>query len=425
MGLGKTYTGSEKLMRLGAKVNLVVCQKSKVNDWVNHFTDNYPVGISLDVWNLTSKGGMEAFLSCISQVECGQYRVIGVINYELAWRRKDLLKLTNFTLMLDESSMIQNEQAKRSKFILKMKPTNVILLSGTPVAGRYERLWSQLHLLGWEISKTLYYQQYVQKDYVFDRFGQKVINPITGRPVQQITGYKNVDRLKAKLREHGARFLQTEDVMDLPEQVFSVIKVPVTKEYKKFRRARVITINTGTLAEAKDTGDAGDPVELVGDMTLTKMLYERQLCGQYNADKLGALRDLLQSSDDRMIVFYNFNADLAAIERICQELERPLAVVNGSKRDLVPYEEHEDSVTAVQYQAGAMGLNLQKANKLIYFSPPISCEHWMQSKKRINRIGQTRTCFYYQLVVENSVEEKIYNALARDVDYTEKLFDQE
>ena len=37
MGTGKTYVGAEKLKRLGAKINLIVCQKSKVNDWLEHF----------------------------------------------------------------------------------------------------------------------------------------------------------------------------------------------------------------------------------------------------------------------------------------------------------------------------------------------------------------------------------------------------
>ena len=32
MGLGKTFVGSEKLIQLNEKINLVVCQKSKIND---------------------------------------------------------------------------------------------------------------------------------------------------------------------------------------------------------------------------------------------------------------------------------------------------------------------------------------------------------------------------------------------------------
>ena len=37
MGLGKTFAGSEKMLQLGARVNLVVCQKSKVDDWYDHY----------------------------------------------------------------------------------------------------------------------------------------------------------------------------------------------------------------------------------------------------------------------------------------------------------------------------------------------------------------------------------------------------
>ena len=45
MGLGKTFTGSEMMKRFGCKVNLIVCQKSKVQDWVEHFTDNYQMQV--------------------------------------------------------------------------------------------------------------------------------------------------------------------------------------------------------------------------------------------------------------------------------------------------------------------------------------------------------------------------------------------
>lgn len=42
MGLGKTFVGSEKAIK-GFKQNvvLVVCQHSKIDDWVSHFKTNY------------------------------------------------------------------------------------------------------------------------------------------------------------------------------------------------------------------------------------------------------------------------------------------------------------------------------------------------------------------------------------------------
>ena len=151
MGLGKTFIGSEKMIQLNKCANLVICQKSKVNDWLEHFKQYYPKYVVAD---LTSKNGFELMKYTINHVDF----IVGVINYELAFRRPELSKLKDFTLMLDESSLIQNECAKRSKFILKrLKPSNVILLSGTPTSGKYERLWSQMNLLGWNISKKMYY----------------------------------------------------------------------------------------------------------------------------------------------------------------------------------------------------------------------------------------------------------------------------
>lgn len=410
MGLGKTFTGAEKMMQLGAKVNLVICQKSKIDDWIEHFEKNYE--FDLGVYDLTKKDAIKVFISC------SKFRQIaGVINYELAFRRPELANLEDFTLMLDESSLIQNENSKRSRFILKkLKPKNVILLSGTPTGGKYERLWSQLHLLGWKISKKLFYNQYVDYHYEDNE----------GFPLMIIDGYKNEERLKKKMRQYGCNFLKTEEVFDLPEQIHQTIKVNTTKEYRKFRKDCIVILNTAVKSYVDESGHDADyttGTELVGDTALTKMLYERQLCGQYNKAKLEAFRDLVESTNDRLIVFYNFTEELEALCKIAWDSDRPVSVVNGKQKDLLPYENVETSITFIQYQAGAMGLNLQKANKIVYFTPPLSSELFEQSKKRIHRIGQEKPCFYYYLTCKGSIEEKIYRTLAMRRDYTDALFE--
>ena len=164
MGLGKTFVGSEKMLQLNKRVNLVICQKSKINDWVEHFRRHYADYMVAD---LTVKNELIYFLTMVGYPTGTKPigKIVGVINYELAFRRPELSKLKDFTLMLDESSLIQNECAKRSKLILtRLQPSNVILLSGTPTSGKYERLWSQMNLLGWNISKVMYYSQYVDME---------------------------------------------------------------------------------------------------------------------------------------------------------------------------------------------------------------------------------------------------------------------
>lgn len=381
------------MKELNAKVNLVICQKSKVDDWVDHFNEYYSTDFL--IFDLTNKTDLEAFMSYQEQEE--PFERIGVINYDLVWRRKDLLKLHDFTLMLDESSLIQNEGAERTKFIMEMQPKNVILLSGTPTGGKYENLLTQMNLLGWKISEKIFWSQYIDWEWneTQDGYWQK-----------KILGYKNEERLKRKMRQHGCQFLKTEEVFDLPAQIDQKIRIPASKEYLKFKK--------------NDYLEAFGQ-EFIGDTILNKMLRERQLCGQYNQNKIEAYHDLLESTEDRIIVFYNFNDELAEL----MQTDRPLSIINGQEKDLRNYEEYSDSVTLIQYQAGAMGLNLQKANKIIYFSPPLSSELFEQSKKRIHRLGQDKPCFYYYLICNGSIEEKIYRTLAMRRNYTEALFEQE
>lgn len=388
MGTGKTFVGSEKMMSFGNKVNLIVCQKSKVQDWVDHMTTHYDT----PVFDLTKKKQFDSFLK----------ELIGtaVINYDLLHRRPILLGLTNFTLMLDESQYIANETARRTKFVLRMTPKNVVLLSGTPVSGKYEQLIAQCKLLGWSISKNQFWNNYIN----FREW-----SPVEGMfPIKIVTGYKNVDHLKIMLRKYGATFLKTEDVIDLPEQVFNTVSVDVTKAYKDFQKDQIVTV---------------DDEQYVGDTSLTKLLYSRILCGAHNKHKLEAFKDLIESTSSRVVVFYNFNKELDALEKIIGN--RPYSIVNGYTRNLSKFRENDDGIVLVQFQAGAEGLNLQEANHLIYFSPTLSSAKFEQSKKRIHRIGSTKTCFYYTLVAKGSVEEKIYDALAKGKDYSDKLFEED
>ena len=389
MGLGKTFIGSERLRLYGERVNIIVCQKSKIKDWCEHFKEHYT---DYAVFDLTNKKDMQAFM--VYPI----YKCIGIINYELAYRREELKQLTNFTMMLDESSMIKNETAKRTKFILSLNPSHTILLSGTPTDGKYEFLYSQLRLLGWKITKTAYYNRYIKTE----------LRSYGGPMFRVVTGYKNVSELKAKLKEYGAVFAKAEEVIKLPEKKFIKEYSTVSSDYKKFMKDRVIKI---------------DDKELTGDSTLSKRLYARMLCSAYSKDKISRLIDLVNSTSDRVIIFYNFNTELEALRKVL--FDRPISIVNGQVKDLKAYENNDNSVTLIQYQDGAMGLNLQKANRIIYFSLPERSELFEQSKARICRIGQGKQCYYHIMMCHKSVEEKIYECLLMRKDYTDELFRKE
>lgn len=228
-----------------------------------------------------------------------------------------------------------------------------------------------------------------------------------GFKMPKIIGYKNIEHLKHRLKEYGAVFMKTEEAIELPEQIDNIVKVENIKEYTQFKKDRIVNIENN---------------ELIGDTSLTKLLYLRQLASQYNKNKLQALKDLVESTNDRVIIFYNFNKER---EQIAQCLKGHTSIIAGDMKDLSCYEKYKDSITLVQYQAGATGVNLQKANKVIYYSLPLSSELFEQSKKRIHRIGQKNNCMYYYLITEKSIEENIFETLKQRKDYTDELFRKE
>lgn len=385
MGLGKTFVATEKAEELGTNIILVVCQKSKLEDWKDHFNEFYP------------KYKTIIYKKQLQEI---QPNTVIIINYDLIWRRDEFKKLKGFTLILDESSYIKNEGSNRTKFILKIKAKNIILLSGTPTGGKYEELFSQIKLLGWKITKEAYWNNYI-KFFLMNLGGFKK---------KKVTGYKNVDHLKQMLRQHGAVFMKTEEVIELPEVIPYEIKIKNIPQYKKFKKDRLIEIEEN---------------ELIGDTSLTKLLYLRQLAAMYNKNKYEKITELLESTEDRIIIFYNFKYECQKLQEICKKLKKPISIVNGDQRDLKNYEQHDNTITLIQYQAGAMGLNLQKANKIIYFSLTLSSELFEQSKKRTHRMGQERSCFYYYLITEKSIEEDIFETLKQRKDYTDKLFQED
>jgi len=370
---------------LDATINIIVCPKSLISTWKEHIITHYSqydlvVYKNQDLSNITIP-------------------TVIIVTYDLIWRRPQFEKLKDFTLLLDEAQAIKNSQSKRSKFINKFKFKNLIMLSGTVCAGQFEHLHPFAKLLGWSISKEAFWVNFVNFR----------IHNAGGIPIKIVVGYKRVEELKCQMRQYGAIFMRSEDVITLPDKIETVVRVQSTKEYKTFSKDSVVDV---------------EGIQLVGDTSLTKLLYERQLASLYNPNKWSALSDLIESTSDRLIIFYNWVAEFERLKALCKTLKRNVSYVNGSGKDLTHYEKDDSSILLGQYQSAATGLNLQKANKIIYFSLPLSADLYIQSMARTRRIRQERTCFYYYLLTNDSIEHDIFQTLLMRKDYNLKLFER-
>lgn len=393
-GCGKTHTSSHKAVSYNVPI-IVVAPKAVIPQWVEHFKDNHPEWL---LYDLSKKQQLSDFVHAEAQNRCG------IITYGLVWRRPELLKMRGYTLILDESHNICNPASKQTKGVMKLKYDNLILLSGTPNGGRYDKLYTQMKMLGYKPNKKQFEDRYCNM-FTMETGGVKF------KVLSKTNPYKNLDELNTILRDElHCVFLKTNDVHELPEQRFISVPVAVTKEYQKFLK--------------EDYIDLGDREYIAGSPT-DKLLYSRYLCGVDNKNKLDVLTTLLEGIEDRVIIFYNFKIEHDVLTKLIKKLKKPVFTCDGSVKEIDKFKSIDNSVLLVQYQAGATGLNLQFCNKVIYFTPTLSSNLYEQSKARTWRIGQDNKCTYWKLITNNSIEVNIYSTLAKKQDYNEELFKHE
>lgn len=407
MGTGKTLMSIEQSERWDSDILVCLVLKSTLRQWLDELSSQTGRKI-FNGYKKTKKDGIKAFIDYDGKKAI-------VIGYD-AYKAKCAALLRDYvnknaervTMICDESSLIGHVESERTKAVLKSKTKHKILCSGTPCSGgKMENLLPSMKMLGWKMTKEQFLKDYCDVYEWNDPARPWVTIPI-------IQGYKNIEQLRAGLKEHGTVFLTMEEAgVELPPETTQQIEITTPAEYKKFMRTGIVEVNGQ---------------EIVGENNLTKMLYSRQICSVYNQAKAAAVEELLeQAGDEPVIVFYNWTAELKIMESICERLKRPISVVNGQKRDLTAYEENRSgTVILAQYQAASMGLNLQEHCRIcIYFSPCLSYSDFEQSKARVHRIGQKRNCIFYTLICKDSVEESIMQTLAERRDYTEQLFTEQ
>lgn len=405
MGAGKTVSSIELTEREAWNTPTLICLvlKSTVSQWIDELKEQTDRQV-FNGYKKSKKDGIKPFIDATG-------RKALVIGYD-AYKAKSAAELRQYindnaeqvTMICDESSLIGHMTSERTKAVMKTKTKHRLLLSGTPATGgKMEAMIPTMNMLGWNITKEKFLQQFCHVYEWTDPTRPWMTIPI-------IQGYKNIDKLREGLKEHGGSFITMEEAgVQLPATTEQIISIQTPPEYKKFMKHGIVKI--------------GDQ-EIIGENNLTKMLYSRQICSVYNPAKAAALEELLeQAGDEMVIVFYNWTAELRILQSVCGKLHRPMSLINGQTKDTKNYQAGTPgTVILCQYQAASMGLNLQKARICIFYSQCLSYSDYEQAKARIHRIGQSRNCNFYNLICSDSIEEDILETLEQRKDYTEQLF---
>lgn len=398
LGCGKTLAGKMIADSWNDNVKIIVCPKSLVGMWVP-FLQSETTDRVTDLTSDKLKKGP-------GDNPSGWY----VINYDLLKNRPWIMDLANgATVVLDESSYIKHLGTARTKAVLDMsrKVSHMAMLSGTPCGGKWEDMWTHAFLLGRYMSVKAYREAFLNTYTII--VNEKERHPLNERNPYKMDNIRNI--LIPDLEEKGMFTLKTSDCLSLPEVTDSTITVGMPAEYVRFVKEKTVKV---------------PGCELNGDSVMALRQGMRRLSSSYNEEKLDALKTLLESTDDRVIIFYQFKEDFERIRALCGKLEKPVVAVNGDRNDLRKennaYETKGNSVCLIQWQSGGYGLNLQKAHIGVFFSLTESYELYEQARGRIHRNGQKEPVIYYNLAAKGTIDEKISKALARREDYDDKKF---
>jgi|TARA_Y100000034_G_scaffold136863_2_gene216493 SNF2 family DNA or RNA helicase len=408
---------------------LVVAPKGVYRNWTDieipaHFPDHIPSRVVAWSSNLNKKKKEEIN----SLFEPNNNFCIFVINVDALITKKGALVIEKFLntrlamMVIDESTTIKTPSAKRTKATIKFGKLARYrrILTGSPVTKSPLDIYTQCeflnpHLLGF----SSYYS-------FRNRYAVLIDQDYGGRTFKQVVGYKNTEELKDELAQFSFRVTKDE-CLDLPPKIYVRREFEMTKEQKKVYD-EMLSLALAIFEEGAATTTSA----------IVQLLRLHQIsCGflpldddggmqELKNDRLSTLMQLLEETDEKVIIWANYRADIFRIKEAVEKAYGPDSIVtyfgdtNIDDRQTA-VSSFQDMSSSTRFflgntQTGGYGITLTAASTVVYYSNNYDLEKRLQSEDRAHRIGQHNPVTYIDLVCKNTVDEKIIKALRNKID---------
>lgn len=380
--------------------------------------------------------------------------LILIINYEkVRVMPKELKKFNPQMLIVDESHKLRNRNAQISKNTYKLSRScdYRLLMTGTPICGGHEDIFMQFKIMDESILGSNYGQferQFIEKG---------------GYMGKEIVGYKKVNKLKRIIRKNSYRVL-INDCVDLPplitKTLYSELDGQSLKAYKEMNQEMLTTIensNLPTRSELKELcrthgvdyhsreSYASLLLKLGGfinisscELAITQILRLKQITGGFltlddgsiirvGSEKINMVKELLDGSPLPVLIYCEYvpEIDLVVNELSKSKQLRVKSFRDKKNRDQV-YKDFTDGsidVLVLQNRSGSVGLNLQRASRIIMYSYSHSADDYVQIVARIKRSGQTRPMEIIHLAIEGSIDQAILEVISHKRKLADNLLD--
>jgi len=345
----------------------------------------------------------------------GEYEFV-IINFDgVGIVREEISKAGFDLIVIDEANAYKTVTTNRWKTLAKLitPSTKLWMLTGTPA--------SQSPL---------------------DAFGlARLINPagvpkyVTAwrdRVMKQITRFKWVPKPTAqddvfKALQPAIRFEKAQ-CLDLPEVVYQTREIPLTSQVRKY----YAELKNELLIEA-----AGENVSAVNAAAKLSKLLQISGGAVYTDTKevvefdvsprLNALMEVLEETIHKVIVFVPYTHTIELVSKHLSSQGVINEVINGAvsareRSEIISrfQTQVDPRVLVIQPQAASHGVTLTAADTVVFWSPVMSVETYLQCIARIDRVGQKNSMTVVHLQ-GSEAERKVYQMLQGKVNMHESL----
>lgn len=304
-------------------------------------------------------------------------------------------------VVIDESSSFKSHTSKRWKSMRKVlgKVKRMVQLTGTPAPNALLELWPQMYLLDkgqrLENSRGKFLTKYCTL------VGNPQWNQWAVKPDRADAIHKAVADVVLRMK--------AEDYIDLPKRVD--INIPVAlppkarKAYEELKRDFLLAYAGGEILAV----NAAVQINKLLQISNGNIYTEEGDFIELHTAKLDALREIVESTNEPILVAYSYKSDLAVLKR-----EFPQAVViDGDNAVLDRWNKGDIPILLAHPASAGHGLNLQKGGSLIvWYGLSWSLELYQQFNARLHRQGQTKPVRVLHILAEDTADDAVLRALA-------------
>lgn len=347
----------------------------------------------------------------------GAYEFV-IINYDGVGIVQKEIENSSFDLIVvDEANAYKTATTKRWRTLNKivMPSTRLWMLTGTPA--------SQSPLDAYGLAKM------VNPSNV-----PKFFNAWRDKVMYKVTQFKYVSKSTAKKDVFDAlqpaiRFTKAE-CLDLPPVVYQTREIPLTPQVVRYYRM---------LKHQMQIEAAGETISSVNAAAkLTKLLQisggavysdDREVIEFDVSPRLNALIEVMDETEQKVLVFVLYRHTISLVSQHLTDHGISNEIINGdvSAKERAAiinrFQQATDPrVLVIQPQAASHGVTLTAADTVVFWSPVMSVETYLQCIARIDRVGQKNSMTVVHLQ-GSEIEKQLYLMLRNKVASHEKLVD--